>query len=428
MKKWFQTVLLCAVLTGLLLACSAGAAENNYTLEKEIHVSYMTGKSVLRFAPDEPLKRSEAAQMINTLLREKPPVTKQFSDVKGKPCEQAANALYSAGLLQGRDGRFEPEAALTRAELAAILYRFCEKIGLEPVCSFSDVPHTHWAYRSIAALTAHGWITGYDDGTFRPEQALTRAETAVLMNRFLGRKPDLATIRTAEGVRIFLDVACDLWAYGDIMEATIPHQYLTMIGREHWISFTSPEIGLQSGYYMFDHHLYYVEPEHLQFARNTSLAGYTFDENGRYTTGSARLDELLYQVVSKYCTNAAGAEENLRQVYNYVRDHFQYQTRALVARGATGWELKYAEPMMESHYGNCYSWASVFMYLARCVGFEAYCRSGTVGVQREDHGWTEIMFDGEWYIFDPELEHSNQGRLLFYKIPYDNGYKHYYLS
>ena len=94
-------------------------------------------------------------------------------------------------------------------------------------------------------------------------------------------------------------------------------------------------------------------------------------------------------------------------------------------------QLKYAEPMMRSHYGNCYSWASVFMYLTRWIGFDTRCQSGTTGKSNNAHGWTEINFNGELFIFDPEMENSSRkaGNKSFhkryYKLPYNNSIRSY---
>lgn len=409
------------------------------SVNRDSHTSYMTGKTTTLFAPSDSLTRAEITTILYRLLEEKPPITKTFHDVGTQWFATAANSLYSAGILRSADGSFYPNRSVTRAELAELLYRLEEPIlslvpevssARDALPSFTDVSPQHPAYSAITAVTAQGWMVGYSNQQFRPEQLLNRAEAAVTINRFLGRSPDSQTVRNAEGMPVFLDVEQDMWAYEDILEATVSHTHTiiqTTAGyTEQWTSFSASPTGLATGYYLFDHYLYYVEAASGQFVRNTSRAGYTFDENGKYTTGNAELDTAIHAVVVERCTNEMASEANLHQVYNYVRDNFTYAARPHIARGATGWDLDYAVPMMQTHRGNCYSWASVFTYLARAIGFEAYSQSGAVGVRVEDHGWTEIAFNGVRYIFDPELEHANKGRWSFFKIPYENGFKTYY--
>lgn len=405
---------------------AAETETKKYLLEKTEHQKYISGTSAVEFEPDSFLTRAETAQIIYNLLTEKPVDTAHFNDVpEAEWYSVAVNGLFSAGIIHGKysSDTFSPLDFISRAELVEFLSYFGNATNVEK--SFSDVLPDNPMYKYISAAAANGWITGYEDNTFKPDNPITRAEAVCVFNRILGRTPDIDFINSSNDMRLFVDVERSMWAYNDIMEAAVSHTY-EKTDSEKWIEFEKEPLKLPSGPYIFNHYLYYYDEQLGTFLRNSEIKGYTLDENGRYTSGNTELDDSLHDVLVSLCTNEIENEENLRKVYDYVRDNFVYQARAHVARGATGWELEYAVPMMRTHYGNCYSWAAVFMYLARNVGFEAYCRSGAVGAKVEDHGWTEIMFDGEWMIFDPELENANHQRWSFYKLSYNNDFKKYY--
>lgn len=100
--------------------------------------------------------------------------------------------------------------------------------------SFSDVPATHWAADYIAAAVRSGWIQGYPDGTFRPEQTIKRAEMTAMVNRALGRDPQSAS-DLLEGMKTWKDNADPTaWFYLDIQEAANGHTYARKTGGEYW--------------------------------------------------------------------------------------------------------------------------------------------------------------------------------------------------
>lgn len=426
LKNFLKTIILC-VAAAVAINTQIALADSEYSLDTENHAKYISGVSDVEFAPNASLTRAETAQMVYNLLTEKPMVTKRFDDVDVNAWyAEAVNSLYSAGIIHGKydETAYSPEALISRAEFAEILCYFADEKA-DSGKTFTDVSKDYPLYEYISTAAANGWISGYEDDTFLPDNPLNRAEAVTMLNRVLGRVPDTDTINGSDEMRLFIDVDSDMWAYAHIMEAAVSHSYVKD-DTEHWTDFTRESTGLAPGCHMFNHYLYYIDETTGQFVKNREVNGYIFNENGRYTTGSAEADAYVHAIVAELCTNEAGSEDNLRKVYDYVRDNFVYQARAHVERGAKGWELEYGVPMLRTHYGNCYSWAAVFMFLARNVGFEAYCQSGAVGVRVEDHGWTEIMFDGEWFIFDPELENANHGRWSFYKLSYNNDFKSYY--
>ncbi len=422
MKKLFFVLFL------IITSCVTAQA---YELNNRTHIKYMDGMGDGSFNPEGYVRRAEAAQIIYNLLTEKPKITKEFEDVSNDVWyANAVNSLYSADLVSGKYSKttFYPESLISRAEFVEMICNFYpHKDGK---VSFDDVTDENVFYDDISTAVANGWITGFEDNNFYPDNPLTRAELATILNRTLNRVADRDYISKNDRVRIFTDVEPEHWAYYEITEATVEHNHIIDNG-EVWTGYTWEKTGLEAGYHMINHYLYYVEPQTGQFSVNCGHNGFNFDSRGRYTTGNSELDGYLHNVIKDICVNEAQSEKNLESIYFYVRDNFVYQVRKHVAHGATGWELSYALPMMKSHYGNCYSWASVFMYLTRCAGYESVCQSGTTGNSNADHGWTEIAFDGEWYVFDPEMENSSRqaGNKSFhkryYKLPYNNAIRRY---
>ncbi len=142
---------------------------------------YMVGVSHTAFAPEEAMTRAQAAAICARILNlsEEP---SPFFDTKGHWAEKQIGAMTKAGLIFGyEDGSFRPDTEMTRGEVAALLYRV---IGAEyegEVSSFPDVKPEHWSYEEITALAGKNILSGFPDGTFRPEKYLTRGEMAYLI-------------------------------------------------------------------------------------------------------------------------------------------------------------------------------------------------------------------------------------------------------
>ena len=142
--------------------------------------------------------------------------------------------IESLGLIVGYgDETFRPNNLITRAELVSIL---CKIEGEDAIYSniFTDINKTHWAAKSIAYAYNKGWITGYPDGSFNPDAPVSRAEIAVILNKVLNRnvsKLDFNNFRLNQ----YTDIDESHWAYYDIMEATHTHEYtITNDGIERW--------------------------------------------------------------------------------------------------------------------------------------------------------------------------------------------------
>ena len=151
--------------------------------------------------------------------------TNSFSDVKkGDWFNNAVSTLVKAKVLSGYpDGSFQPNAPITRAEMAAIASRFDEATGAQVTAkTFTDIAG-HWAERNIELAAGHGWVNGYPDGTFRPERLITRAEAMKLINYVLKRAVDEPGILAA--AKQWSDNPKDKWYYFHVLEATNSHFY-----------------------------------------------------------------------------------------------------------------------------------------------------------------------------------------------------------
>ena len=145
--------------------------------------------------------------------------------------------LNNAGVItDSRTGYFRPNDAITRAELAAMLAQFAEKKSA--AIYFSDVSAGYWAANAIALTANLGWINGYPDGTFGPDKTVTRAELMAMVNRATGRAPE-STGALLSGMKTWKDNADTArWYYLDVQEATNSHTYIGA-PTETWTSLTA---------------------------------------------------------------------------------------------------------------------------------------------------------------------------------------------
>ena len=156
-----------------------------------------------------------------------------FSDVAGtdwfnKAVSSMANGKYVTGY---PDGSFGGNQSITRAEFVAIAARFMD--AKTATLSFTDVPASYWAAGSISTAVAYGWIDGYTDGSFKPDQPITRAEAMKIINTMLARGVDAAGVTT--GTKTWSDNAdASAWYYYDVVEATNGHTYTGTRPSEKW--------------------------------------------------------------------------------------------------------------------------------------------------------------------------------------------------
>ena len=196
-------------------------------LNTKDHFAYLFGYPDSTFRPDKSMTRAEVAAMFVRLMEKAPDASAvSFKDV-------APGAWYydyiakaeAAGILKGyEDGSFRPQGEITRAEFAAIATRF-DKLSPAPM-AFTDVANDYWAHDAIAAAYGKGWIAGYEDNTFRPAQSIKRSEVAALTNQVLNRYADKDWVQAhRQAIINFTDVNESHWAFYPITEATNGHDY-----------------------------------------------------------------------------------------------------------------------------------------------------------------------------------------------------------
>ena len=197
-------------------------------LETEEHIRYIQGYPDGTVQPESNISRAEVAVIFWRLIRaadKSSTVPSCFSDVEGDEWfAQAVNYLASTGILTGyEDGTFRPERSISRSEFAAMISRFdgLESATLNP---FSDMHESHWAYSYVTSAYLKGWIAGYPDRSFRPEASITRAETIKIVNYMLGRGIQAKDI--PEQLRsLYPDLSYNHWAFAEIIEASVEHGY-----------------------------------------------------------------------------------------------------------------------------------------------------------------------------------------------------------
>ena len=209
-------------------------------LNADDHFAYVIGYPDGGVHPHATITRAETATIFFRLLTEKTRkdnLTKyhSFRDVpQGAWYNAAVATMAKLKIITGYpDGTFQPDAPVTRAEFAAIAARFDEK-SARTTASFRDI-YGHWAERYISRSAELGWIRGYTDNTFRPDQNITRAEAMALINRVLNRNPE-SKDDLLHSMNIFndnLDTA--KWYYLDVQEAANSHDFIRKAnGYEMW--------------------------------------------------------------------------------------------------------------------------------------------------------------------------------------------------
>ena len=208
-------------------------------LNRTDHFAFLVGYDNGAFGPGRNMTRAEVATMFANLLTQRMEANKTYPNTFHDVPKDfwAANYIgyvQQFGIISGyADGSFRPNAPVTRAEFAVIASRF-EKLT-EGGKHFTDVPSAHWAAKYIDFAATRGWVTGYADGTFKPENPITRAEVAAVTCRLLERSADQGYIRShLNELRTFADLTEDHWAYWYAMETANGHDYVKSGSSESW--------------------------------------------------------------------------------------------------------------------------------------------------------------------------------------------------
>ncbi len=200
------------------------------SLNGEDHFAYVVGYPDGTVRPNANIDRAEVTTIFFRLLKEEIrnanlADTNSFKDVSDEDWHNTAiSTMTKLGIVKGRyTDRFVPDAAITRAEFAVICARFDDS-EFEVVDEFTDV-QGHWAEVEIHEAAAHGWIRGYEDGTFKPDQFITRAEAMTMINRVLNRVPETAADLLADMIKWSDNSDESAWYYLPVQEATNSHDY-----------------------------------------------------------------------------------------------------------------------------------------------------------------------------------------------------------
>ena len=402
--------------------------------------------------PEEDSAETEAAPVATPPAVYTTSYQPEFSDLdKASPYYAAIQSLAAYHLMSGYpDGTFRPSDTMTRAEFVAMLAPYGDPAE-DGELPFADVPADYWAAQAIATASANGWLAGMNKDYFYPERPITRAEAVTIINRLLGHNPDRQILDLTVPEDLYADTAPEHWAYYDILEATYTSELLSYVrgevadaepgfihigGKLYYINSEKRLEFFEAGFHTIDDSLrycsqsgyaidefdsgllelngsmYYVRSSG-SFAVNYHYGYLYFGEDGRYTSGSDYLDELVEDFLSGILHNRnLSRSEKLYAAYERVKGRFSYLNRGDGYRaGTTSWTKNCAITMFEKRSGHCYYWAAAYMYCARRLGYQAYAVAGKSGTYTDRmaswHAWVMIDWsDGNEYIFDPELEWS----------------------
>jgi len=476
-RKFCRLLLLTGMAVLCLFAGTARVCAAEGGSDSGVHAAYMNGQNGF-FLPYQFCTRAEIAQILSNLTDGGDDAGQQYRDVPAGSW-YAACVSRMGNLVTGySDGTFRPNRYITLAEFVTILARMYQVSGTE--CSFVDVSPSKWWYGSFAAAEELGWVTTDLDGHCYPEQKLTRAQAAVILNRVLGRQPDRDAI-DALGTLPLRDVLRSCPEYYDIAEACCSHTYETEQDTERWTEQSGGQTaasGLRSTpdglYYYRDDGTLYQTPGLLSIGTETYLVSeysgriwcdsalheingntvfctpggailksagwgtFSFDANGLYTSGDTALDRQTASIIAS-CTSASMTQEQkLYACYCRVRS-YQYLGRNGVQSGSAlpyQTALGFAKTMYTTGKGDCYNFASAFCFLARQLGYDARTVIGKCAYKWNTyaipHGWVEITIGGTVCLFDAELENYNSRHELSneiykaYMVPYSSAPAVYY--
>ena len=206
-------------------------------LELQDHIKYINGYTNGTVKPDGNITRAEVAAIFYRLIKatdKDEDFVPHFTDVpQSEWYAPAVNYLTKYGVLTGySDGTFKPNELITRAEFATIASRF-DNLEIMTTSAFPDVPNSHWAAEVVNSAAKKQWISGFPDGKFMPDQGVTRAQVVTVINKMIGRKIRSSDI--PESASQFSDLPSTYWGYADILEAAVEHEYeLQKDGYEIW--------------------------------------------------------------------------------------------------------------------------------------------------------------------------------------------------
>ena len=222
-----------------------GNSSSEPELNKEDHIAYVSGYPDGTVKPNNLITREEVATIFFRLLTDESRADyiteyNPYPDVASDRWSfYAITTLTNGGIMTGRnDGTFDPGAYITRGEFAVVAAQFSDAQYSGPD-QFSDIS-SHWARSYINRAAYEGWTTGYPDGTYGPDQYITRAEVMALLNEVLERSPNAEYM--LDDMKVWPDNPETAWFYADVQEATNSHSYEERTEAdldEHWTDITT---------------------------------------------------------------------------------------------------------------------------------------------------------------------------------------------
>lgn len=220
---------------------SGGSSSGGIKQPKDLieeHIKYIEGYPDGTVRPNRNISRAEVTTIYYRLLKESRRAEiferiNNYADViSSNWYNKAVSSMTKGGYVEGYpDGTFGGNKAMTRAEFVAITSRFMA--AKEAKINFSDVKDNHWAKKYIETAAAYGWVEGYPDGTFRPNQEITRAEAMTIINRLLNRGVGEDGITGLDYIK-WPDNEKQMWYYYEVIEATNDHKYTGKRPSEKW--------------------------------------------------------------------------------------------------------------------------------------------------------------------------------------------------
>ena len=206
-------------------------------LDKDNHYAYIMGYPDGTVKAEKNISREEVATIFFRIMKDdirESIMTQEndFTDVMvGRWSNCAISTIADYGIITGyQDGTFKPAKNITRAEFVTMAVRFVA-LDENATADFTDIAG-HWAEQNIKTAVAKGWINGYEDGTFKPDKAITRAEAITIVNKILERKVDEEGLH--QDAVIWSDMSADDWYYYNVIEATNAHKYEAGVNAEKW--------------------------------------------------------------------------------------------------------------------------------------------------------------------------------------------------
>lgn len=406
-KLWFVTALLALMLL-------AGCGRQNqietpvYTVTFTMAGQVCSQQRVLQgHLPRSVLTNLPGLEFVQWCNEDGQPVN-PYTIYVGKDITYVAEAYpeltnHAPFLFLDADGYLRPDALLTADELSQALHALATD---EAAAYFPGMPagDMHVSREVLLKILESFFPADLlpQLGEQDPREPVTRTEFAQILCKLLNRG-EMETISMDRSVVLAKDITRNREDAIVLMEASMTHTPNT---QEHtWSQVTLPVV-YEPGFVNVDGWLYYVKADYL-FLKNGDVGSFRFDAQGRYTSGNQLLDETVAKILGELIqTNpTANRRTLLRLAFDYCSTYAP-MNKSSMALGQTGWEVEEALTMLLDGKGDCYNYAAAFWALARGLGYDAQCVSGTRGADEISHGWVMITFEGQEYIFDPERQNT----------------------